>query len=76
MKVHELSAGAFVCVPPGVEHTFSDASNEQVRVLNFNTPGGWQNYMRDLAAAAGSGSLTPERIGDIASHYDFLPATQ
>jgi hypothetical protein len=30
--------------------------------------------MRDLAAAARSGSLSPERIGAIASRYDFEPA--
>jgi mannose-6-phosphate isomerase-like protein (cupin superfamily) len=33
----ELEAGSFVCVPPGVVHTFSDPSDAAVRVLNFNT---------------------------------------
>jgi hypothetical protein len=30
--------------------------------------------MRDLSAAAQSGSLTPESIGRIASEYDFQAA--
>jgi mannose-6-phosphate isomerase-like protein (cupin superfamily) len=70
-----LSAGpgTFVCVPPGVPHTFSNPSEQAVRILNFNTPSGWESYMRDLAAAAQSGPLTPERIGAIASRYDFEP---
>src|SRR5688572_32797975 len=34
----ELGAGAFVCVPPGVVHTFSNPSANPVRLLNFNTP--------------------------------------
>jgi oxalate decarboxylase/phosphoglucose isomerase-like protein (cupin superfamily) len=67
----ELGAGSFVCVPPGVEHTFSNPGERPVRFLNLNTPSGWESYMRDLAAAAQAGPLTPEGIGEIASRYDF-----
>ena len=36
---------------------------------------GWENYMRELAAAANEGRApTPEEIGRIASKYDFRPA--
>lgn len=66
-----VESGAFVCVPPGVAHTFSNPSDSPVRFLNFSTPAGWEHYMRDLAAAAAAGPLTPERIGPIASRYDF-----
>jgi hypothetical protein len=45
-----------------------------VRFLNFNTPAGWENYMRDLAQAAKAGPLTTDAIGRVASHYDFHPA--
>src|SRR5919202_1013033 len=67
----ELEPGSFVCVPPGVVHTFSNPSNAPVRFLNFNTPAGWENYMRDLAATLASGTPTPAEIGEIASRYDF-----
>ena len=70
-ETHELGPGSFACVPPGVVHTFSNPSDRPVRLLNFNTPGGWENYMRDLGEAAKSGPLTPEVIGHIASRYDF-----
>lgn len=73
-QTHELGAGSFACVPPGVVHTFANTSDSPVRFLNFNTPAGWENYMRDLAEAAKSGPLTPEVIGSVASHYDFHPA--
>jgi oxalate decarboxylase/phosphoglucose isomerase-like protein (cupin superfamily) len=63
-----------VCVPPGVVHTFRNASDGPVRFLNFNTPSGWEHYMRDLSAAAESGPLTSETIGRIASGYDFQAA--
>jgi oxalate decarboxylase/phosphoglucose isomerase-like protein (cupin superfamily) len=70
-ETHALGPGAFVCVPPGVVHTFSNRSEQAVRFLNFNTPSGWEQYMRDLAAALASGSPTSDEIGRIASRYDF-----
>ena len=71
----EARPGTFVCVPPGIVHTFSNRSDAPVRFLNFNIPGGWESYMRDLAAAAASGTPpTPEEIGKIAARYDFRPA--
>ena len=71
----EAPAGTFVCAPPGVVHTFANRSDAPVRFLNFNIPGGWEDYMRDLADAAAAGTPpTPEEIGKIASRYDFRPA--
>ncbi len=70
-ETHQLGPGSFACVPAGVVHTFSNPSDNPVRFLNFNTPAGWENYMRDLAEAAKAGALTPEVIGSVASRYDF-----
>ena len=70
----ELPAGTFVCVPPGVVHTFSNPGKDPVRILNFNTPAGWEIYMRDLGAALAKGTPTQEEIGRIASRYDFQVA--
>ena len=67
----EAGPGSFACVPPGVVHTFRNDSDSPVRLLNFNTPAGWENYMRDLAEAAQSAPLTPEVIARVASRYDF-----
>jgi uncharacterized cupin superfamily protein len=62
--------GSFACVPPGV-HTFRNDGDAPVRLLNFNTPAGWQNYMGDVAEAARSEPLTSEVIAGVASRYDF-----
>jgi quercetin dioxygenase-like cupin family protein len=70
-ETHELTEGSFVCVPPGEVHTFSNPGTDPVRVLNLNTPAGWEHYMRDLGEAAKEGPLTPEVIGPIASRHDF-----
>ena len=71
----EAGPGSFACIPPGVVHTFRNDSSEPVRMLNFNTPAGWENYMRELAEAAQSGPLTPDVIGRVATRYDFELAT-
>ena len=63
-------AGTFVCAPPGVVHTFSNRGDEPARLLNFSTPSGFEHYMRELAKAAQSGTLTRESIGEIASRHD------
>jgi mannose-6-phosphate isomerase-like protein (cupin superfamily) len=70
----ELPGGSFVCVPPGVVHTFSNPTQTPVRFLNFNTPAGWENYMRDLDAALAKGTPSQDEIGQIASRYDFRVA--
>ncbi len=65
-----------MCVPPGVVHTFSNPGPGRVRLLNFNTPGGWEGYMRDLGAAAADGrQLSSAQVGEIASRYDFRSVT-
>ena len=67
----QAGPGSFACVPPGVVHTFRNDTDAPVRLLNFNTPAGWESYMRDLAEAALSAPLTPDVIGRVASRYDF-----
>jgi mannose-6-phosphate isomerase-like protein (cupin superfamily) len=64
--------GTFVCAPPGVRHTFSNQSAEPARFLNFNVPGGFETYMRELAAAwtENGGPPDPAAMGEIASRHD------
>ena len=71
---HEVAAGSFVCVPPGIVHTFSNTGTGPARFLNMNTPSGFEHYMRELGEAASRGPLTPEVMGPIASRYDFRSA--
>ncbi len=69
----EAEPGTFVCVEPLTPHTFSNPSDRPVRFLNLNVPGGFERYMRDLAAAMQErgGPLEPAEMGEIASRYDF-----
>ena len=44
-----LKAGTLAWMPPGVVHGFRNASDSELRFLNFHAPGvGFAQYMRDL----------------------------
>jgi quercetin dioxygenase-like cupin family protein len=73
-ETRDAGRGTFVCAPPGTVHTFSNQTDQPARFLNFNTPAGFEHYMRELAAAGREGPLTPETIGQIASRHDFKVA--
>jgi quercetin dioxygenase-like cupin family protein len=69
----EAPAGSYACAPPGVVHTFANRSDESVRFLNLNTPGGWEDYIRDLAAATpADGPPDPRLMGEILARYDVV----
>jgi mannose-6-phosphate isomerase-like protein (cupin superfamily) len=68
----EAPPGTYACVPPGVVHTFANRSAEPVRFLNLNTPGGWEDYIRDLAAATpADGPPDPRLMGEILARHDL-----
>lgn len=77
-------AAGFPGPPPHVHDEFHDMfyvleselnrTAAPVRMLNFNAPGGWENYMRDVAAASAGGTPpTSQEIGKIAARHDFRP---
>ena len=69
-EVHEAGPGTFACFPPGVAHTFRNESDAPARFLNFNTPGGFEGYMRELAEQMKTGEFDPAAVGRIAAKYD------
>ena len=76
-EVVDATPGAFALVPPGTLHTFSNTSGSSVRHLNLMAPGGFEQYLKEAAATAGSGDTPdPLRMAAIASKYDFHPAVQ
>jgi mannose-6-phosphate isomerase-like protein (cupin superfamily) len=70
----EAGPGTFAMVPPGTVHTFSNPGSEPVRFLSLVSPGGFERYFRDLAAAVGDGPLNPAVVGPIVARYDVEPA--
>jgi quercetin dioxygenase-like cupin family protein len=71
----EAPAGSFAFVPPGNVHTFANETDEPVRVLNLMAPGGFEQYLKEVArVAAPGGPPDPALMAEIASRYDFRPA--
>ncbi len=75
--VVDATPGAFAFVPPGAVHTFANTSENPVRHLNLMAPGGFEQYLKEMAAeTAGGETPDPLRMAAIASKYDFHPAVQ
>ena len=71
----EAEPGTYALVPPGLVHTFSNPSDSPVRFLNIMAPGGFEGYLREVAARAEPGAPPdPALMAEIASRYDFEPA--
>lgn len=64
-------AGSFVLVPPGIPHTFSNSGTTTARFLGLFTPGGFEEYFKDLSGLLGSGPLDPAAGAELASKYGF-----
>ncbi len=72
----DAPAGTYACVPPGIVHAFANRSDEPVRFLNLNTPGGWEDYIRDLAAAVpADGPPDPRLMGEVLARHDVVLAS-
>ena len=70
----EAAPGDFALVPPRAIHTFANPGAESVRMLNLMAPGGFEQYLKDVARAAPGGVPDAELMAEIASRYDFTPA--
>lgn len=69
----EAGPGSFAVVPPGAVHTFSNRSEAPVRMLNLMAPGGFEHYLKEVAALSAAGPPDPALMAEIASRYDFEP---
>jgi mannose-6-phosphate isomerase-like protein (cupin superfamily) len=70
----DLSGGSFVLVPPGTPHTFSNRTDQPVRLLNMDAPAGLEGYLREMAGAMAGDAIDPAAITEIASRYDIAAA--
>ncbi len=71
----EAGAGSYGAMPPGAVHSFANRSGGVVRALNLTAPGGFEQYLKELAAAAPPGGAPgPAVMAEIAARYDFVPA--
>jgi mannose-6-phosphate isomerase-like protein (cupin superfamily) len=72
---HSLAPGSYAAVPPGHVHTFANRGDAPVRMLNLMAPGGFEQYLKELAARTPPGERPdPAVMAEIASRFDFTTA--
>ena len=72
---HDLGPGGFAYAPAGVPHTFANPWTTDGVMVQFTTPGGFDSYLRDLAAAFPAGTtIDPAAIVEIMARHDTYPA--
>jgi mannose-6-phosphate isomerase-like protein (cupin superfamily) len=70
----EAGPGTYGAMPPGTVHSFANRSDGVVRALNLMAPGGFEQYLKEFAAASRPGEAPdPATMAEIASRYDFVP---
>jgi quercetin dioxygenase-like cupin family protein len=70
----EAGPGSFGAMPPGTVHSFANSTAGFVRALNLMAPAGFEQYLKELAAAASPGAVPDaSTMAEIASRYDFEP---
>jgi mannose-6-phosphate isomerase-like protein (cupin superfamily) len=63
-------AGSFVFVPPATAHAFSNPGTEPARFLSLVSPGGLEQYFRDLVKALGDGPQDSAVMTELMLKYD------
>lgn len=70
-EIFDASAGAFAYVPAGVPHSFATSGDLWGRLLAFDTPGGWERYLREMAATFPADvPVDPARVAEVMARHD------
>jgi mannose-6-phosphate isomerase-like protein (cupin superfamily) len=67
----DATAGAFAYVPAGVAHTFGSPGDQWGRLLAFDTPGGWERYLRELTTNfPADHPVDPAEVAKVMARHD------
>ena len=80
-SIFDAEPGSFVFFPKNMPHRFKVDENQPARVLQFNTPGGFERFHADMGEPALSNTLPEPSAPDIAKlqqlagkyGFDLLP---
>ena len=66
----EAGPGELVLKPRGIPHAFWNAGDEEVRLLELISPGGFDRYFAEIAPLLrGGGPPDPEALGSVQDRY-------
>ncbi|MEI9955474.1 MAG: cupin domain-containing protein [Ferruginibacter sp.] len=73
-QVTVLAKGSFIFIPKKTVHAFSNKTDEWVKLLVIDTPGGFEKYYDDLESAFGNGKIIDQGLmREIQLKYDTYP---
>jgi len=69
-----LKQGQMAFFPRGIPHCYANAGNTNAKLLVLTTPGGFDNFFRDIDALCKSGMPSPEALAPVAAKHqlDFV----
>jgi len=74
---HDVGAGTWVTVPPGVPHTFGNPTDDPAVMLTTFTPDLYVHYFREIKNLVDSGQpMNRETMTPIWKHYATEPSTE
>jgi quercetin dioxygenase-like cupin family protein len=68
----DAEAGAFLFIPPGVVHAFSNRSDAPARCVNAYVPGGIEGFFIEVGEAMAGGQPDPAEIDRLSAKYDVF----
>lgn len=68
-KVIYAEPGDLAFKPGHQWHTFWNAGDSPCRILEIISPGGFEHFFEEAAAALGSPDFTPPKLGEIGARY-------
>jgi quercetin dioxygenase-like cupin family protein len=71
-ETFEAEAGAFLYIPPGVVHSFSNRSDAPARCVNAYVPGGIEGFFLEVGKAMEGGEPDPVEIDRLSAKYDVF----
>jgi hypothetical protein len=63
--------GDLIFKPRNQWHTFWNAGDAPARILEIISPGGFENYFRELAAELSDGPPDPQRMATLCARYEI-----
>jgi mannose-6-phosphate isomerase-like protein (cupin superfamily) len=69
--VLEAGPGDLVFKPRSIPHTFWNAGDEPVRLLELISPAGFENYFRELAPLLAATPRDETAIGEVVARYEL-----
>lgn len=72
--VTTLEKGQSAFLPCGIPHTYANAGTTHGKLLVITTPGGFENFFRDIDALCRAGQPTPDALNAVGAKHglDFV----